>query len=314
MSSSRRLRSLVVALCAVAALMPAVPASAAVAPPRTPTGLPVAIEPLASYVEQSSCDPGVKPGTAKLATLLAATYRGTTWASAYACGTDGVRSEHYEGRAIDWMVSVRNATQKADATAVLSWMLATDTHHNRFAIARRLGVQYIIYNNRIWGSWNGAWAPYNNCATHPEASMDNACHRTHMHISLSWNGALGLTSFWAKRTYSFDYGPCRPRDLNWAITRSAFNGRPCPSFATVTAPRGASATKVALVRFSGATLSVGSTGPAVVAVQRALHVTASGSYSAATRAAVVAFQRAHHLPTHGVMSSTTWRTLLAATR
>src|SRR5437868_267245 len=78
-------------------------ATAGTAPPvpPTPRGLPAAIEPLSGYVGQVSCQPTIRPGTAKLAHLLATTYRNynaTSWASTYACGTDGTRSEHYDGR------------------------------------------------------------------------------------------------------------------------------------------------------------------------------------------------------------------------
>jgi hypothetical protein len=308
-----RLVAALVAVLLSVALIAAGPASA-VAAPATPTGLPLAIEPLASYVEQSSCDPTVKPGTSRFAHLLAATYPGTTWASAYACGTDGNRSEHYEGRAIDWMVSIRNATQKADASAVIAWLLAADKQGNHFAMARRLGVQYLIYNNRIWGSWNGAWAAYQDCATRPSIADDNYCHRTHMHISLSWNGAMGTTSFWAKKVPTFDYGPCRPSDLNWAARRLSTRTTQCPHYASVQPSAGASTMKINLVKYSGAGVHLGMTGPIVVAVQQGVRVPATGTYDLATQIAVLGIQIRHLLRQTGSMTQETWRTLLAARR
>lgn len=298
-------------------LLPAGPAAAAATPvPATPRGLPTAIESMGYYVGQSSCDPHVKAGTRKLATLLATTYSSygaTSWASAYACGTDGSQSEHYEGRAIDWMVSVRNARQYAAGKAAIAWLLATDAHGNAFAMARRLGIQYIIYNNRMWGAWDGRWQEYNNCQHLPARSDDNACHRTHMHLSLTWDGATGHTTFWTGKVAPIDYGPCRPADLNWAWSWGYVNRTPCRGYASVRAARGASTVKKGLISWSGARAQSGSTGPVVTALQRALHVTASGWFGSATLAAVRSFQSRHHLTANGIVTPATWRALLAAT-
>ena len=298
---------------AVTAFVVAGPAAAAV--PRTPSGLPRAIEPLAPYEAQVSCDPRTRPGTAALARLLTATYRGTSYNTTYACGTDGTVSEHYDGRAIDWMVSVRNATQYADAKAAISWLLGTDRAGNRFAMARRLGVQYLIYNNRMWGAWDGRWEDYNGCSHLPQRGNDNACHRTHMHISLDWDGAMGRTTFWAKRVYATDWGPCRRTGLNWAPLYQRANFVGCPGLPSYSPARGASATKVALVRYSGVAMRWGYTGPAVTAVQQALHVRATGRYDGPTNLAIKHFQAAHAgCPVTGAMNVHTWWALLRAVR
>jgi hypothetical protein len=313
--TSRFSAVLLVATVAVAGLVLAGPASATAVVPKTPTGLPLAIEPLAQEISQTSCDPFIKPWTAKLANLLMQTYPATSYASTYACGTDGPVSEHYDGRAIDWMVSIRNAGQYADAQAFISWLLATDAHGNRYAMARRLGVQYVIYNNRIWESWDAKWDAYNSCASQPSRSYDTSCHRDHMHISLGWNGGMGVTTFWTKHVAAYvDQGPCRVADLNWAMIRRWGSTRQCVRYPKVKAPVGASATKVALVQYSGAWLKLGMTGPAVTAVQQALHVSGTGTYGTSTRAAVVAFQRKNQLSYNGVMDAPTWRALLRAVR
>jgi len=305
----RALRILSAAAAVVSAVVlgAAAPASAAVrTPPRT---LPGVIEPLAQYVAQSSCDPTVKPGTRALATLLARTYPGITWASAYSCGTDGSISEHYEGRAIDWMASYRVDWQRADATSLVTWLLATDKAGNRFAMARRLGVQYVIWDNRIWGSWNGQWADYNGCLNTPSTAYDNACHRTHVHLSLSWNGAMGTTTFWTGSVAAFDYGPCRPADLNWADPRYAFNGH-SPTYPKVQARTGASSIAQALVKYSGARLTAGMSGPAVSAVQAALRVPQTAVMDSATRAAVNTFRIHNGIAAGDVVGQLTWRALL----
>ena len=124
------------------------------------------------------------------------TWPGTTWYSLRPCGSG--TSEHYDGRAIDWMVSAAVPWQKTDATDLIGWLLAKDKYGHAFAMARRLGIMYLIFNNRIWGAWDGKWEEYNGClaASMQADQYDNTCHRTHVHISLSWKGAFGVTSFW----------------------------------------------------------------------------------------------------------------------
>jgi hypothetical protein len=294
-----------------AAAVPPVPT------PRIPAGLPAAIEPLGDYVEQDVCRPAARPGTLDLAHLLARTYRdyqATSYATGYACGTDGTRSEHYDGRAIDWMVDVHNTRQHAAAKAFISWLFATDQAGNRFAMARRLGVMYLIYDNRMWGAWDGRWEEYDNCSHLPARSYDNACHRTHMHISLTWNGAMGRTSYWTGRVAPTDYGPCRDADLNWAFRYTGRNLLPCVHLPLVLPAARASAMKKVLVSFSGANLHRGSSGPAVTAVQEALDVPVTDRFDARTARAVAAFQRRSSLMRTARMNPRTWRALLAATR
>ena len=315
-----RLSAICCTLALAAGLVVAVaPPAAAVAPPTPgiPAGLPKAIEPLGGYVEQVACQPKARSGTLALARLLARTYRnydGTSYGTGRACGTGGTRSEHYDGRAIDWMVDVHDARQHAAAKTFIAWLLATDKGGNRFAMARRLGVMYLIFDNRMWGAWDGRWEEYNNCSHLPAHRYDNSCHRTHVHISLTWNGAMGRTSYWTGRIAPTDYGPCRLLGLNWAFRYSGRNLLPCPDLPLVLPAPHASATKKALVSFSGANLHLGSGGPAVSAVQHALGVPASGVFDAQTSRAVTAFQRHSRLVRTGRMNPRTWRALLAATR
>jgi hypothetical protein len=296
-----------------AAALPQTPAAVAAAATKVPpngTGLPTAIEPLAPYVAQADCDPRTKKGATLLGKLLTTTYPNTTYGGGRAC-TDHPPSEHYDGRAVDWMNSVRNATQRAQADALLTWLFAKDARGNSYANARRLGVMYIIWNDRIWGSYNPTWKPYNNCAKTPQTSMDTACHRDHMHFSLSWEGAQGRTSYWTKRVAAQDFGPCRPADLNWAPNYTVFNGTPCRWYPTVTARAGASAVTRRAFLFSGAQLGSGSTGAPVVALQNALRVANSGTYGTPTVNAVRSLQQSRGFAGNGVMNQATWRALLA---
>jgi hypothetical protein len=210
------------------------------------------------------------------------------------------------------MNSVRDKTQAAQASSVMTFLLTTDRWGNKFANARRMGIMYMIWNNRIWGAWSGKWEPYHDCAKTPSPALDGACHRNHVHFSLSWNGAIGRTSFWSRHVYAAtDYGPCSPRDLNWSGDYGSFNPTRCPSYPQVSAPARSSVAMQALVRYSGATMFPGMAGGPISAVQRAFNKPITGRYDLATVGAVNRFKRAHGLPANAIIEARTWRILLS---
>ena len=306
---SPQLTAMMVALV-LAVLLCFNPTNAWSAPPMPP-GLPAAVDPASSYTPQTSCEPFTKPGTARLAKLLTDAYAGTSAGTARACGSVP-NSEHYDGRSIDWMVSVRDTSERRQATAMLKWLRATDARGNKYANARRLGVMYLIWNNKIWGIYNADqdWRDYSSCADHPEKSWDSTCHRNHVHISLSWPGAQARTSFWSKKIADLDYGPCRPADLNWVASYAGINPNRCTRYPAVRAPQGASANLKVLTTYSGMILRRKSEGPAVKAVQKVVRVSATGYFGAATRAGVLRWQRAHGLTATGGINHKTWRAIL----
>jgi peptidoglycan hydrolase-like protein with peptidoglycan-binding domain len=304
-----------VGLAPLSAASAATTATITVSAPAAPTGLPTAIESLASYVPANSCDPHAKPGATALGDLLRATYPSSSYGIDRTCGTDPLpTSEHYDGRAIDWFVNVNDATQKAEAGAVIKWLFAKDAAGNPYANARRLGVMYLIWNNKIWGSYRASegWRPYSNCATATAAANDTRCHRDHVHISLSWEGAMGHTSFWTKQVAVRDFGPCRAADLNWAAPYRVARTTACPRYARVAAPTGASALLKTLTTYSGMRLRRGDTGPVVRAVQQAIGTGVDGSFGPVTQTALKTWQTAHGLMATGVVNFPTWRALLKA--
>lgn len=318
---ARRLLRAVATLCAVGvtavslATAQAQPAAAATPVPPTPTGLPASAEQLAAYVGATSCDAIAKPGTTALGNLLTSTYTGTSYNVARPCGSDSLAtSEHYDGRAVDWSVSVRNTTQRSYATAALNWMLATDANGNAYANARRLGVMYIVWNNRSWSSYRAAegWKEYAGCLDPAKAgtAYDTACHRDHVHVSLSWAGAMQRTSFWSKTVAPQEYGPCRTWYLSWAPPSTRVNPTRCATPAKVVPLAGATTLGRQLVGYSGMYLRQGSTGPAVTALQKALGTTATGSFSATTRTALTSWQSRNGLSATGVSDAATWRLLV----
>jgi len=188
-SARRSFAALALSTLVSAVVTTLAPAAAFAVVPTAPVSLPGDIEVTAPYQPQTFCDPTVKPGTQALANKLTATYAGTAIVSMVRpCGSD--TSEHYDGRAIDWGVDHRNDRQRLQGSAFLHWLFATDKAGHDHAMARRLGVMYVIWNKQMWGAWSGKWEPYTNC------SGPTACHVDHMHISLDWSGAMKKTSFW----------------------------------------------------------------------------------------------------------------------
>lgn len=313
---SRYARLAAAALCALPLItaVTATPAEAAGVPSLHAPSFGRSIEPPAPYVQQVSCQPGFRPGTLALARLLVRTYPNTSAGGPRNCAA-GAASEHYDSRAVDWMNSVKNPVQAMQAASVIKFLLSTDSYGNKYAMARRMGIMYMIWDNHIWGMWSGRWEDYNGCTKTPSPSLDTACHRDHIHFSLSWDGALGYTSFWSRKVVSTpDYGPCRMKDLNWSGDYAVFRKVPCPRYPAVAAPARSSAVMVGLVKYSGAELFPGMTGEPVKAVQRAFNKPVTGRYDAVTIAAVNRVKKAHRLPVNSVVDPTMWRLLLAAYR
>lgn len=179
------------------------------AAPGTPQPLPEGYDVSPTYEGQAQCDPQAKAGTQRLADLIKATYGAdqTVWIPR-ACDVGG-QSEHKEGRALDWMTTVRKPQQRANAEAFLAWLLGPDQFGNPYGNAMRLGVMYIGWNDRIWRGYDidRGWTELKGCFSRTTTGSDTVCHRDHIHISLTWDGASGRTSFWDGTPMDAPYCP-----------------------------------------------------------------------------------------------------------
>jgi hypothetical protein len=105
-----------------------------------------------------------------------------------------------EGRAVDWHLDAANPAERREANRLIELLLATDRAGNPHALARRMGIQEIIWNCRSWWSGSDGMEPYSACFTdrgRPRKGVDRTtAHRDHVHIGLSWAGARKRTSFW----------------------------------------------------------------------------------------------------------------------
>ncbi|MGQ0631817.1 MAG: LysM peptidoglycan-binding domain-containing protein [Sporichthyaceae bacterium] len=173
--------------------------SAAIPPAPTPMpafALPSQVEALSPYLGQVSCDPHAKPGVAGFAQLVLSTYaHGRSAGISRSCGVGG-QSEHKEGRAWDWGLDPNVYEDAVAGQRVLDFLLA-----NNGANARRFGIMYIIWNNRIWAAYRAAdgWRPYTGADP----------HTSHMHLSFSWAGAMQRTSWWTGNVAPTEFGPCQ---------------------------------------------------------------------------------------------------------
>ncbi len=184
----RRGLSAAIAALTALALLWSVPAPAAVA--KTPSGpeslATNTIDAHLGYMPQTTCSPTAKPGTKALLKLLIKTWGGSSSGISRACSV-GTTSEHKEGRALDWHMDVKYASQRKRVDQALDWLTA-----NNGEVAYRLGVMYILWNQHIWSLY------YPELGWRKMASRGSytANHKNHVHISLSWDGAMKQTSWW----------------------------------------------------------------------------------------------------------------------
>ncbi len=172
------------------------PAPVAPAPEPAPKALPPQLDAIQQYQGQSICDPVDKPGIAKLRDLLLTTYGKRTIYTIRKCAADPT-SEHTEGRALDWMVSIRNPQEKVQAEAFLKWLLRKGPDGSFAPNARRMGIMYMGWNNQIWRAYSPkGWGELKGCYSKPAKSQDTFCHRDHIHFSMTWDGAASQTSYW----------------------------------------------------------------------------------------------------------------------
>jgi hypothetical protein len=163
-----------------------------------PTASAAAVEDYASYDGQTTCVDKVLPGTDFLLRLLVRQHPGTRYASALrACSNS--TSEHQDGRALDWGVDADDPREKALADAWLEKIFATDKRGNPHALARRMGIMYVIWDDHIYSAYRKFERRlYTTCEPRNKCSKTTR-HRDHVHVSLSRAGAAAQTSFYRAR-------------------------------------------------------------------------------------------------------------------
>jgi hypothetical protein len=164
--------------------------------PAAATTTPV--EPYARYQPQTVCSAWDKPGTKALGAWVVASFGGRYGGISRSCAGSAA-SEHKEGRAFDWTLNASSATDRARAAAFLHRVFATGPTGEPAELARRMGIMYVIFNDRMFASYDGFFAkPYRSSSCRTLASCSPTLrHRDHLHISLTREGGLGRTSWYA---------------------------------------------------------------------------------------------------------------------
>jgi hypothetical protein len=153
------------------------------------------------YDDADGCKDGVPRGTKALERWLADNVRGETW-GIMRCERwgGGDFSVHSEGRAIDWHLDASNRKDKRAAMRLIHVLLDEDRRGEPAALARRMGVQGLIFNCKSWWSGAGGLGKYSYCYRENGKRRDNLdrtqAHKDHVHIELNWPGAHERTSFW----------------------------------------------------------------------------------------------------------------------
>ncbi|WP_181313132.1 hypothetical protein [Nocardioides campestrisoli] len=202
--------ALLVLLLAVAGTAPG-PAQAGPAPDptsRAKARVPVlsaalvfssAVEAYAGYQPQTRCRRKPKPGVLMLAQALVAR-GGSAGPIARSCAGSSV-SEHKEARAFDWMLDARRPADKAVADAFLAELFAPDALGNPHALARRMGVMYVIWDDTMYAAYRGFEPrPYlSSSCRRKRGCSPTLRHRDHVHVSLTRQGARGKTSWYVEQ-------------------------------------------------------------------------------------------------------------------
>jgi putative cell wall-binding protein len=286
---ARLVTTSVVSLALALSIAPAGSAQAAGAVPKPDRTLPSTLDAATSYRQQYSCDPVAKPGLEAYLRMLLKTYpMGHSGGIVRGCGL-GSTSEHKEGRALDFMLSVNVPEQKAAGDALTQWLTGKDANGVVGGNARRLGVMYVIWNRKIWSVYNSSgWRTYTGPVPHTD----------HVHTSFSWDGAMGRTSWWdGTAATTVDQGPCPVYTGQPAPVYTTRRTSACPS--TKTPP----SSKYGIVW-------PGQSSSTVKVAQKKLGVSADGAFGPLTRNALFAWQKKATVPVTGVLDKPTWAKLV----
>jgi hypothetical protein len=157
------------------------------------------------YDKATHCSSKTRPGVVKLRRWLEDNVRGVFWGS-YRCEKWGKHeaSLHAENRAIDWHLDVHDGADRRAAQELIDLLLAPDSAGNAQALARRMGVEELIWDCGYWAAGMSGLMPYSPCygkrgklRKHVNVTV---AHRDHIHIGMTRAGAKAKTSFWRRHT------------------------------------------------------------------------------------------------------------------
>lgn len=154
------------------------------------------IEDYAAYQPQTKCLRKARPGILLLSDHLV--MRGGGRGGIFRPCASGGPSEHKESRAFDWMLDAAKKKDRRTARAFLDEIFATDPDGNPHALARRMGIMYVIWNDRMWSSYRGFQPTkyLSSSCKKPKKCSKTLRHRDHVHISITRKAAKGNVSWY----------------------------------------------------------------------------------------------------------------------
>jgi hypothetical protein len=163
-----------------------------------------------TYDRATHCVKKPPRGALALQSWLEANVRGVSW-GIMRCEiwsrppAKSSASLHAEGRAVDWHLDAHDKADAKAARRLIGLLLAPDDQGRPAALARRMGVQEIIWDCRSWfgGGWGDEqrlerYSPCYGRKGRPVKIDDTTAHRDHVHLGLTRRGAKTLTSFWTR--------------------------------------------------------------------------------------------------------------------
>jgi len=158
-----------------------------------------------TYDKATHCSSRTRPGVVKMTEWLDENVRGVFWGS-YRCEMWEKKeaSLHAENRAIDWHLDAAVKADRRAARKLIALLLATDSAGNTQALARRMGVEELIWDCTYWAAGMQDFIPYGACFTRRGKEIKGVnptvAHRDHVHIGMTRAGAGAKTSFWRGHT------------------------------------------------------------------------------------------------------------------
>jgi len=160
---------------------------------------PGPVDEYASYQPEDGCRHKPMKGTRQLAAWLEKAFDGGSAVTATRACTSST-SEHQDGRAIDWMMDATSKADRAEVTRFLGEIFATDVDAEAHALARRMGIMYVIWNDHMYASYRQfEKRDYlsSSCPSRKKCSK-TLRHRDHVHLSLSRPGGRAATTWYGR--------------------------------------------------------------------------------------------------------------------
>jgi hypothetical protein len=178
----------VAALAAVVGMLPS-PALAASYP----------LEDFAPYQPATRCVKKAQPGTVMFGRFVVQRFGGGFGPIHRRCG--GSRSEHTEGRAFDWTNDAATKAGRARVARFLRAVLHDGPSGEHAVAARRMGIMYIIWYDRMYAAWDRFRPRFylSSSCTSLKRCSKTLRHRDHVHISLTRQAAQRQTSWYLYR-------------------------------------------------------------------------------------------------------------------